>query len=240
MSIFWMAVVTLLVLQVSTFCTTIYLHRTKTHKALDLHPAVGLLMHLHLTLFTGIVPRQWAAVHRKHHHFSDKEGDPHSPKLYGLWTVLFGNYFFYKREAADNSVVQKYTPDWKEDLLDRVPLLEYGALLGLGLFMLAFGLWWGVAAWVTHVVLYILLNATINSVCHMIGYKNYANGATNLQWVAFLTGGEGLHNNHHEYPTSALFALRGREIDPAWPVIRLLETLRLATVKPLPTANAAA
>src|SRR5215472_13440172 len=85
MSLLWMAIITLVVLQASVFFTTIYLHRCKTHRGLELHPAVALLMHLELTLFTGIVPRQWAAVHRKHHHFSDKEGDPHSPYLYGLW-----------------------------------------------------------------------------------------------------------------------------------------------------------
>ncbi|MCC6862978.1 MAG: fatty acid desaturase [Bryobacteraceae bacterium] len=240
MSIFWMIVTTLLILQISVFCTTIYLHRTKTHRALELHPAVGLLMHLHLSVFTGIVPRQWAAVHRKHHHFSDQEGDPHSPRIYGLWTVLFGNYYFYKKEAANLEVVRKYTPDWKNDLLDGLPFMEWAGLVGLGVFMLLFGLIWGPVAWLAHAVLYVLLNATINSVCHMIGYRNFDNGATNLQWVAWITAGEGLHNNHHEHPTSALFALRGREVDPAWPVVRVLVRLGLAKVQPLPLARAAA
>jgi len=76
-----MLAITLVILQVSVFCTTIYLHRTKTHRGLELHPVVGLLMHLELSLFTGMVPREWAAVHRKHHHFSDVEGDPHSPYI---------------------------------------------------------------------------------------------------------------------------------------------------------------
>jgi stearoyl-CoA desaturase (delta-9 desaturase) len=240
MSIFWMVVTTLVILQISVFCTTIYLHRTKTHRALELHPVVGLLMHLHLSLFTGIVPRQWAAVHRKHHHFSDEEGDPHSPRIYGMWTVLFGNYFFYKKEAANAEVIAKYTPDWKEDVLDKVPLMDWAGLIGLGIFMLSFGVAWGLAAWLVHAVLYVLLNATINSVCHMIGYRNFDNSATNLQWVAWLTAGEGLHNNHHAHPTSALFALRGREVDPAWPLVKLMVSLRLAKVQPLPLARAAA
>jgi stearoyl-CoA desaturase (delta-9 desaturase) len=80
----------------------------------------------------------------------------------------------------------------------------------------------------------------INSVCHMVGYRNFDNKATNLQWVAFLTAGEGLHNNHHEYPTSALFALKRWEIDPAWAMIRILQQFGLAKVKPLPIAKAAA
>ena len=235
-----MAIITLVLLQMSVFFTTIYLHRYKTHRGLELNPVVGLLMHLELSLFTGIVPRQWAAVHRKHHHFSDKEGDPHSPYIYGLWTVLFGNFFFYRKEAKDKAMVKKYTPDWKEDILDKTPGMEYGALGGLAIFMLLFGVWWGAAAWLTHVVLYIFLNSAINSVCHMIGYRNYDNKATNLQWIALLTAGEGLHNNHHEYPTSARFSTRPHEIDLAWPIIRVLELCGLAKVKQLPLAKAAA
>ena len=240
MSLLWIVTITLLVLQASVFCTTIYLHRAKTHRGVELHPVVGALMHLELALFTGVVPRQWAAVHRKHHHFSDKDGDPHSPYIYGMWTVLFGNYFFYKREAQDPETIRKYTPEWKEDVLDKIPGIQWAGLGGLSIFILLFGPWWGVGAWFTHAVLYVLLNSAINSVCHMVGYRNFANKATNLQWIAFLTAGEGLHNNHHEYPTSARFALRGWEIDPAWPVIWLLEKCRLATVQRLPIAKAAA
>ena len=103
----------------------------------------------------------------------------------------------------------------------------------------AAGFTWGAAAWLTHVAAYILLNSAVNSLGHTIGYRNYRNQATNLQWLAFMTGGEGLHNNHHEYPTSARFALKGREIDLAWPVIRLLEAFGLAKVNPLPIAKAA-
>jgi stearoyl-CoA desaturase (Delta-9 desaturase) len=226
-----MGIVMLLVLQTSVFFTTIYLHRSKTHRGLELHPFVGALMHLELSLFTGVIPRQWVAVHRKHHHFSDEQGDPHSPYIYGLWTVLFGNYFFYKKEAADPEVVRKYTPDWKEDWIDRIPGVEWAALGGVLIFCLLFGPWWGLAAWTVHALLYVLLNSAINSVCHMVGYRNFDNTATNLQWVALLTAGEGLHNNHHEYPTSARLSLRGRELDPAWPVIWLLEKCGLAKVQ---------
>jgi stearoyl-CoA desaturase (delta-9 desaturase) len=240
MSLLWMAIITLVILQASVFCTTIYLHRAKTHRGLELHPVVGILMHLELSLFTGVVPRQWAAVHRKHHHFSDEAGDPHSPYIYGLWTVLFGNYFFYRKEANDQAVVRKYTPDWKEDWLDKLPGMAWAPLVGVGIFALMFGPWWGIAAWVAHAILYVLLNSAINSVCHMVGYRNFANTATNLQWIAFLTAGEGLHNNHHEFPTSARFSLRGWEIDPAWLFIRLLELCGLAKVQPLPVAKAVA
>jgi stearoyl-CoA desaturase (delta-9 desaturase) len=239
MSLLWMIVITVCILQASVFFTTIYLHRCVTHRGLELHPVVANLMHLHIALFTGILPRQWAAVHRKHHHFSDKEGDPHSPKVFGVWKVLFGNYFYYKAEAKKDSTLRKYTPDYKPDLVDRIPFIEYGVLGGLVVFCLMFGLAWGFAAWAFHVVGYILLNSAINSLGHTFGYRNYENGATNQQWLAFLTGGEGLHNNHHEYPTSARFALKAFEIDPAWPVIWTLERLGLAHVRQEPMAKAA-
>ncbi len=239
MSLLWMFVITVVILQTSVFFTTIYLHRALCHRGLELHPAVGTLMHLELALFTGIVPREWVAVHRKHHHFSDREGDPHSPYIYGLWSVLFGNYFYYNRELKNKTTVVKYTPDYKPDLLDRIPYIRIGAWAGLGIFMLMFGWAWGAAAWAFHGLAYILLNSSINSLCHMVGYRNYDNLATNIPLIALLTGGEGLHNNHHEFPSSAKFATKGNEFDPAWPVIRLLEILRLARVRPEPLAKAA-
>lgn len=234
-----MILITLFILQLSVFFTTIYLHRCLTHRGLELHPGVRAIMHLELALFTGIQPREWVAVHRKHHHFSDQEGDPHSPYIYGLWHVLFGNFFYYRNEKNNLATIRKYTPDYRPDFLDRIPGIRFAPLAGLAIFMLLFGPAWGLAAWVFHVVAYILLNSMINSLCHMIGYRNYDNLATNLQWVALLTGGEGLHNNHHEYPSSARFAQRAREFDPAWPVIRILEGLGLARVKPEPIAKAA-
>jgi stearoyl-CoA desaturase (delta-9 desaturase) len=234
-----MILTTLFILQLSVFFTTIYLHRCLTHRGLELHPAVRAIMHLELALFTGIQPREWVAVHRKHHHFSDQEGDPHSPYIHGLWHVLFGNFFYYRNEKNNLATIRKYTPDYRPDFLDRIPGIRFAPLAGLAFFMLLFGVALGLAAWIFHVVAYILLNSMINSLCHMIGYRNYDNLATNLQWVALLTGGEGLHNNHHEYPSSARFAQRAREFDPAWPVIRVLEGLGLARVKPEPLAKAA-
>ncbi len=241
MNLVWMAVITFVILQMSVFATTIYLHRCVTHRGLQLHPAVEFFMHLELLLFTGIVPREWAAVHRKHHHHSDEEGDPHSPRVFGMWTVLFGNYFMYRKETKNPATINKYTPDYRPDALDRLPgvIQHFAVFGGLAIFMLMFGWAWGLAAWATHIVAYVLLNSSINSLCHMVGYRNFDNLATNIQLIALFTGGEGLHNNHHEFPTSARFALRGREIDLAWPVIRTLERCGLAKIDRLPIAKAA-
>lgn len=232
--------ITVVILQVSVLCTTIYLHRALTHRGLELHPAVRAFMHLHLALFTGIVPREWAAVHRKHHQFSDQPGDPHSPYLDGLWRVFWLNFWLYRKEAKNPATVRKYTPDYRPTLVDRIPLLPYwGVFAGLAIFAAMFGWLGGLAAWLFHIVAYILLNAAINSFCHMVGYRNFDNKATNIRWVALITGGEGLHNNHHERPSSPKLAVRRSEIDPAWLVIRLLEWVRLARVKQSAMAKAA-
>jgi stearoyl-CoA desaturase (delta-9 desaturase) len=240
MPVWLMILMTVAVLQISVLCTTIYLHRALTHKGLEVHPALAFLMHLHITLFTGISPREWVAVHRKHHQFSDKEGDPHSPYQYGLWKVLFGNAFYYRNEANNAPMVRKYTPDYRGTFIDNFPFLNgWGLLGGVALFVLSCGWAWGLGLFVFHAVAYVFLNASINSLCHMVGYRNFDNLATNLQSIAFLTGGEGLHNNHHEYPTAAQFSMKRGEIDPAWPIIRLMEILGLAKVKRLTVAKAA-
>ena len=248
--ILWALLAIFCLAQLSTFCTTIYLHRCVTHRGLKLHPVVAFLMHLELFLATGIVPREWAAVHRKHHHFSDREGDPHSPYIEGLWKVLFFNVLMYKREIRNPGTIEKYTPEWKNDLIDRIPGPgRVGPVLGVTMLALAFGplfavgFWtgavMGVAGWYLHAGVYIFLNSMINSVCHKVGYRNFDNKATNLQWVAWITAGEGLHNNHHEFPTSARMKAFDGEYDPAWPLIRLLEKLGLAEYQESALARAA-
>jgi stearoyl-CoA desaturase (Delta-9 desaturase) len=236
--------VSALVTQVAVFCTTIYLHRSATHKALDLHPALVFIFKLTLWLTTGLHTREWVAVHRKHHAFTDQEGDPHSPRLEGFWSVQLGNVFHYIRTAHDADVVERYARDIDEGWWDRRVFsigwlgLTCGTLLLVG----ALGLWWGLLAAGVHAVMYVfVLSSSINGLCHHVGYRNFDNTATNIRLIALVTGGEGLHNNHHGYPRSPKFSWRksGKgEIDPAWPVIKLLIALRLA--KPYKTIDAGA
>src|SRR5690349_3746446 len=135
-------VVAFAAMQASGFCTTIYLHRAMAHKGLRLHPAVAMLMRIELWLFTGINMREWVAVHRKHHHFTDEEGDPHSPYLVGLWKVLFLNAFYYAREAKKPEVIEKYTRDIPRTRVEAV--LGRGSLgLGVGLAMFV-ALFWAI------------------------------------------------------------------------------------------------
>lgn len=230
-SLFITLVVSAIVTQAAVFSTTIYLHRTATHKALSVHPAVEWMFKFVLWMTTGILTKEWVAVHRKHHAFTDEEGDPHSPALEGFWKVQLGNVFYYVREVRKTDVVDRYARDIKDGWWDR-HLFSHG-MLGLAIgtiaLCLVLGIGWGLLAAALHAVMYVfVLSSSINGLCHHVGYKNFDNTATNLRLVAILTGGEGLHNNHHGYPRSPKFSVRATEIDPAWPVIKLLVALRLA------------
>jgi stearoyl-CoA desaturase (delta-9 desaturase) len=223
------------VTQVAVFGTTIYLHRTATHKALDLHPALVFLFKFSLWLTTGLRTKEWVAVHRKHHAFTDQEGDPHSPLLLGFWNVQLGNVYYYIREAKNPETLERYARDIEEGWWD-LHVFRFG-LLGLGIgttiLCLVLGLGWGLLAAGIHAVMYVfVLSSSINGLCHYLGYRNFDNTATNVRFIAWLTGGEGLHNNHHGYPRSPKFSWRqsGKgEFDPAWLLIKLLIALKLAT-----------
>jgi stearoyl-CoA desaturase (delta-9 desaturase) len=171
------------------------------------------------------------AVHRKHHAFTDQEGDPHSPMLMGFWSVQLGNVFHYVKEAKNKDVVERYARDIQEDVWDRLFFNHGVAGLAVGIAALCavLGRGWGLLAAGVHAVMYVfVLSSSINGLCHHVGYKNFDNTATNLRLLALVTGGEGLHNNHHGYPRSPKFSFRASEIDPAWPLIKLLVALRLA------------
>lgn len=216
----------------ANMATTIYLHRALSHRALTLRPPVTQVFRFLVWVTTGIRPRQWVAVHRKHHAFTDVEG-PHSPVLHGWVKVQILNVQMYRREARNAETLARYAKDLPRTPLDRV--LYDHALLGLGLgviaLVLAVGWQVGLVAAFVHVNLYLGGSAAVNAIAHHFGRRPYPNGAGNLQWLAFLTAGEGLHNNHHAAPTSAKLSHRWFEIDPAWYVIRALASLRLATVR---------
>jgi stearoyl-CoA desaturase (delta-9 desaturase) len=223
-------VVSTLITQATVFSTTIYLHRTVTHRSLVLHPAVSWLFRFWLWMTTGLVVREWVAVHRKHHAHTDEEGDPHSPHLEGFWSVQLGNVFHYMQELKTPGLVEKYAKDVKTDGWDRLFDRGWlGLVFGTAALCVVLGLGWGLLAAGLHAVMYVfVLSASINGLCHYIGYRNFENTATNIRLIAWLTGGEGLHNNHHGYPRSPKFSFRRDEFDPAWPVIKLLTALKLA------------
>jgi stearoyl-CoA desaturase (Delta-9 desaturase) len=219
--------------QVGLLCTTVYLHRCVAHRAVTLSPGVTLVFRTLVWLTSGIRPRQWAAVHRRHHAFTDIPGDPHSPVLLGFWRVQLTNATLYRKVARDGVTVQQYAKDLPPDKLDRV-LFDHGFVglgIGLGILIGALGWEYGLIAAAVHVVSYLALNAAINAFGHSFGSQPYINTARNNQWLAFLTFGEGLHNNHHAAPTTARLAHRSGEIDPGWWLIRALARRHLAKVR---------
>lgn len=226
-------VVAFVVSQVATLITTVFLHRGAAHKALQIHSGVRLGFRSVIWLTTGIKPREWVAVHRYHHATTDTEDDPHSPMYIGFWKVQLGNAVLYRKALADGSLVDKYARDLAPDRLDRT-LFDRGFLglsLGIGVLVLTLGWQAGLLAAVLHTGLYLALNASINAIGHSFGRRPYPNSATNNQWLALLTSGEGLHNNHHAAPTSAKLALDRGQIDPGWWLVWLLVKTRLAKLR---------
>jgi stearoyl-CoA desaturase (delta-9 desaturase) len=214
-------------------CTTVYLHRALAHRALTLAPSVQAVFRVLTWITTGIRPRQWVAVHRKHHAFTGKEGDPHPAELVGWVRVQVMNVAMYRREAKNEMTVARYAKDIPEDKWDR--RLFNHALIGLSIgvvFLVAvFGPVIGLLAAFIHANLYLGGSAAVNAIAHHFGRRPYENTAGNVQWLALLTAGEGLHNNHHAVPTSPRLSHRWYEIDPGWWVIRGLCAVGLAKVR---------
>ena len=223
----------LVVTQITIVATTVYLHGTLAHPALTLRAPSALFCRVILWITTGMRPREWVAVHRRHHAASDTPEDPHSPRVLGFWRVQLANAGMYRRVARDELTVRRYARDVPQDRLDRW-FFNHGMLglaIGIGILCVTFGWATGLLAAAVHAVSYVMLSGAINAVGHTRGRRPYDNPAGNSQWLALFTGGEGLHNNHHAAPTSARFALAPGEIDPGWWVTRALIGCRQATVR---------
>lgn len=228
-------IVGLVVCQVAIVLTTVFLHRTLSHRAITMSPGLTFFCRALTWLTTGIMPRQWVGVHRRHHAFTDVEGDPHSPRILGFAKVQVGNVVLYRRAARDGVTVERYARDLQPDRWDRA-LFDHGLFgLGVGIGIL-FLIFWGDAELVaiaaaTHVVTYLALNSAVNAVGHRFGRRLHEGFATNSQWLAWLTAGEGLHSNHHAAPYSARLSFKRGEIDPGWWFISAARRLRWLTVR---------
>ena len=223
----------MIITQVAIMATTIYLHRALSHRALKLGKAATFAFRAILWITTGIVPREWVAVHRKHHAYTDVIGDPHSPVVEGFLFVQFANVYLYRKAAKDKANLAKYAKDLPTDRWDRAlfdkPLLG----LGIGIFALfiLFGPLVALLASVIHMVGYLMLSAAVNAIGHTFGDRPHDNLATNNNWLAILTCGEGLHNNHHAVPTAARLSFKKAQIDTGWWTIKFLENIGQATLR---------
>ncbi len=227
------AITSMILTQIATFTTSIYLHRALSHRSLSLRRWVEFLFRTALWLVTGVNRQEWVAVHRKHHTFTDREGDPHSPRLLGFWKVQLGNVYYYVREAKSPEIGAKFAPDLAPDRPDRL-LFSWGWTgVGIGILLLTpcIGWWQAATAMLAHGIVFVFVTGPlINGLGHWAGAKNFENTAYNSRVLAWLTGGESLHNNHHEFPRSPKFSLRRSELDPSWIAIRVLAAVRLAVV----------
>ena len=221
--------------QFTNLCVTLYLHRAMAHRGLDLHPVVSLPMRAWVWLTTGMITREWVAVHRKHHAFCEREGDPHSPQIFGIKKVLWHGVALYRTEALCEETVEKYghgcPNDWFERYLFRFSWI--GPTITLFVDVALFGAI-GLTFWALQMI-WIPMGAAgvINGLGHYVGYRNFAteDTSTNLVPWGLALGGEELHNNHHAFPSSAKFALKPWEFDIGWAAIQLMSALGLAEVR---------
>lgn len=221
---------------VTIAAVTIFLHRNQTHRALTLHPIPSHFFRFWLWLTTGIVTREWVAIHRKHHVTTDTAEDPHSPQIQGIRKVLGDGTELYRRESRKLATLDKYgrgTPtDWIErHLYTGHPWLGIGLMLGIDLVLfgpLGLTIWAVQMMWIPF-----FAAGVINGVGHYWGYRNFApaDASRNILPWGILIGGEELHNNHHAYANSAKFSSRWWEFDLGWIYIRALEVFGLAKVR---------
>jgi len=224
---------------VTIAAVTIFLHRAQAHRALDLGPIPSHFFRLWLWLTTGMVTKEWVAIHRKHHAKCETEEDPHSPVTRGIKTVLLTGSELYRTEAKNQETLKKFGHNTPDDWIERNVYSRFtwqGVGLTLILDLYLFGAI-GLTVWAVQ-MLWIPITAAgiINGLGHWWGYRNFeaADASTNISPWGIIIGGEELHNNHHTYPTSAKLSVKKYEFDIGWVYIRGLEMLGWAKVRKTP------
>jgi stearoyl-CoA desaturase (delta-9 desaturase) len=229
-------VVALALTHVTIAAVTIYLHRGQAHRGLDLHPAVAHFFRFWLWLTTGMVTKEWVAIHRKHHAKVETAEDPHSPQTRGIRTLLLRGAELYRAESRNLETLEKYGVGTPDDWVERniyTPYSWEGVGLMLIINLMLFGpigatIWAVQMAWIP-----VTAAGIVNGIGHYWGYRNFSceDASRNIVPWGILIGGEELHNNHHAYGTSARLSSQWYEVDIGWMYIRGLETLGLATVR---------
>ena len=230
---------TLVTTHITIVAVTVFLHRAQAHRALELGPVPSHFFRFWLWLSTGMVTKEWVAIHRKHHARCETADDPHSPVAHGLRTVLLRGSELYRAEAKVEETLRKYGHHTPDDWLERRVYSRYtwqGVGLLLILDLLLFGaigatVWAVQMAWIP-----VTAAGIINGLGHAWGYRNFESpdASTNLSPIGLIIGGEELHNNHHTYPTSAKLSVKRYEFDIGWGYIRLLEMIGWARVRKTP------
>jgi stearoyl-CoA desaturase (delta-9 desaturase) len=227
---------TLIVTHITIVCVTLYLHRGQAHRAIEFHPAVEHFMRFWLWMTTGMVTKEWVAIHRKHHRHTEQEGDPHSPHVYGIWRVLFGGALLYKDASKNYAMVEAYgvgTPDdWIEkNLYSKYSKLGFTLLLILNTLLFN---GWGIVIWLIQMAWIPFWAAgVVNGIGHYFGYRNSdtKDKSKNIIPLGFIIGGEELHNNHHDTPASPKLSRKWFEFDIGWMWLNILIKFNLARLR---------
>lgn len=227
---------TLILTHITILCVTLYLHRSQAHKSVEFNPVISHFMRFWLWLTTGMVTKQWVATHRKHHRYTEEQGDPHSPHVYGIYKVLFKGAFLYNDAAKDKDMVKQYGVGTPDDWIERNLYSKYSRL-GITLLLLVNLLWfsyWGFLIWGIQMIWIPFWAAgVINGIGHYWGYRNgeTKDHSRNISPWGIIIGGECLHNNHHLDPANPRLSRRWFEFDIGWMWITILRKLQLATVR---------
>ncbi len=236
----WQVLLYTLVTTHITICAvTIFLHRAQAHRALDLHALPSHFFRFWLWVGTGMLTKEFVAVHRKHHAKCETEEDPHSPQTRGIKALLLTGVELYQAETENKDTLDKYGKGTPDDWVERNVYSRFtwqGVGLMLIVDLLLFGgigatVWAIQMAWIP-----VMATGIINGIGHWWGYRNFESpdASRNVSPWGILIGGEELHNNHHTYPTSAKFSIKRGEFDIGWFYIRGMEMVGLARVKKLP------
>ena len=230
---------TLVTTHITIAAVTIFLHRAQAHRAMDLGPIPSHFFRLWLWLGTGMVTREWVAIHRKHHAKCETEEDPHSPQTRGIENVLWRGAEMYRAEAKNKETIAKFSHGVPNDWIER-NLYSRFSWQGVGLMLIInvalFGVL-GLTVWAVQMIwIPVTAAGIINGIGHYWGYRNFEapDASTNITPWGLIIGGEELHNNHHTYPTSAKFSVKPYEFDIGWVYIRAMEAIGWAKVKKVP------
>jgi stearoyl-CoA desaturase (delta-9 desaturase) len=227
---------TLIVTHITIISVTLYLHRGQAHRSIEFHPLVEHFMRFWLWLTTGMVTKQWVAIHRKHHQNTDEIGDPHSPHIYGIKKLVFKGWKLYHEAAKDANLVFQYGKGTPKDWIERklyTPHNRLGILLMLVIDLVLFGPW-GLIVWGVQMIWIPFWAAgIINGLGHWWGYRNHEtrDNSRNIFPIGIWIGGEELHSNHHLNPASPKLSLKWWEFDIGWMWLKILEFLKLAKIK---------
>ena len=231
-----MLIYTLVMTHITIICVTLFLHRGQAHKGIVFHPILSHFMRFWLWLTTGMVTRQWVAIHRKHHQKSDQQGDPHSPHVFGIWRVLFGGAFLYHHASKDSAMIDQFGVGTPDDWLERNVYSAHsrlGILLMLVIDLVLFGPW-GLLVWGIQMIWIPFWAAgVVNGIAHWWGYRNgeTKDRSRNLIPIGIIIGGECLHNNHHLDPASPKLSKRWFEFDIGWMWLTLFRLVGLAKLR---------